>query len=439
MNLFQLFRFTWAGCVSWLFGRKGNSESALVFRSFFSRTNFIRPPGDARRFFACERSLFSAIGNLWKGGAAAVHGHGPLHLHNSSYGAPVWRAYLHARTGHHFTGSSLVFDFRGGEGIGAKLRLTFALFFLYPLLRILCWNAASRLNALGLPGAFVSAANMRNRMRRGKVRKVYFTGPYDPEANYFSVSLMRAGIEVCLVVSGTPLSRFLDTMVADELLLTNPYQEEELHRFRETIKVTKHSVHPPLTYLSFIHEYKLKERQSPPCTIGIYTSGIWKRKEKGIFFDSQVEAKEKVIFSAVDEFLSGNKEVNVTVYLHPVEKKEEADYRKAVDHYLGWIGNRARFGFAPAAHRTDHHYHSTDLAVIPVSNTISERLFCGYKVLIVPYGGEFPFPGSSLYPVSASTKEEIVQKVKELLGIGTADYFARFGLDKYRYTAFNNI
>src|SRR5688572_11249868 len=276
MNSFQLLRFTYSGCLACLRGKKDLSDKSLAFSSLFGRTNFILPSTDAARLMATERKLLNALGKIWRANKAGRPDEGiPLHLHNSVYGAPVWKDFLDSQVAQPIGRSLLVFDFISPRTFSRKLSASFSLLLLYPLLRRLAWSRSCRLNALVLSQAFLVALNLANELEKKGIKKIYYTGFYDPEANYLSLVLKKSGVEVAAAVSGTPLFRFLDTLVADELLLTNYYQKEECGYFSDTIKAAKITVLPPLTYRSFIGQYRGKTLDTPAGTIGIYTSGIW--------------------------------------------------------------------------------------------------------------------------------------------------------------------
>jgi len=215
---------------------------------------------------------------------------------------------------------------------------------------------------------------------------------------------------------------------------------EECKYFNQTIIIDTVKLFPPLNYRNFINIYKGNNIPPPPLTIGIYTSAIWKRKREGIYFDDKVEKSERLIFSSVDEFISENPLVKAVVFFHPAEKRTSIDFEKAVFFYSSQVNNKKSFSFADRSLRTDNCFQETDIAVTPVSNTISERLFSGFKVLIVPFENQtFPILNSPFDLISAKTKLELKSKLKLFLSMNNEDYFKINNLNAYLYSSFDKV
>jgi hypothetical protein len=227
-------------------------------------------------------------------------------------------------------------------------------------------------------------------------------------------------------------------MIADEIILTNPYQEEEIKLFNNTIIVSKAQTQPPLTYKNYLSKYNVKEIETKRNTLGVYTSGIWKRKQLNIFYDKQVEKKEEQIIQAIANLVKLKPELEIIFFLHPIEKHTIEDYESAKKYYYSLLGFTNNILFADLQERNDSNFHKADLGIIPISNVIVERLYAGFKVLIVSFNeNDFPMKGTSLRKICANETNEIVQKGLELLDISTKQYFSQYNLYKYHFKNFD--
>jgi hypothetical protein len=243
-----------------------------------------------------------------------------------------------------------------------------------------------------------------------------------------------------MIVSGTPLFRYLSTILTDQLYLTSMYQLKEVEYYKNTIKAKKVNVLPPINYLELLGHYK--STLLTPFTkgsIGVYTSGIWKRKQEGTYYSPEMERKEFLIFKGLNELLKRKLITRVLFYFHPLEKFSEEDYQKAIGFYLDFFesGLKPRVEFSGRDKNTWNTFNEVDLAVTTVSNTIIDRLFSGYKMLMVPFEEDiFPIKPSGLYNISAFTEEQLVDKTQEFLQMDVGEYFRINKLENYHMEAF---
>jgi hypothetical protein len=353
---------------------------------------------------------------------------GHLHIHNSTAGRDKWQEFL---AGFFPVSASISLrDLTVPGGAAARAMLLADLLFSLPVylfLRIKFPGSAQ--NLLAMPRLLSRLHVMKQRIKKGS--HVYYSGAYEPESNVYAYYLIARGCQVSCFVSGTPLRRYLRMIYCDRLYLSNAYQMEEREIYRKTILADSVSVMPPFSHRDLDY---YSSQSSPAYDVAIYTTGVWKRKEEGIFYDPDVEEKEKTIFRLVDHFITTrNRPLKVVVFCHPVEKRKPADYERARGYYLSQLKHVQAFTFAPAAHSTVKHFGDAAVAVTSISNTLFERLYAGHKTMILRKTGDwFPHSASRLQTISCEGPEDFCLKLESFLDMSADRFFNENGIQEYR-------
>lgn len=407
----------------------------LERQSFYSRHNFILPRSDVNLRWAylrfalkyCKRVLkASAFRNLGAGEYAY------LHVHNSRQGTGTWASFL-GRYGPQRPDISIIKDElierSAATGRLQKLRYAFALF---RMSRHLAGKGCSKLNALMLFDTFLFLCGLHDFVKSNRVHRAVFTGCYEPDSNLASGLLRKRNVPTDMAVSGSPLLWHLKQIVADRLFLTNPYQKEEVAAGVSSTTATEVLVLPSLQSESFLDKYR-GERQKGKG-IAVYTSGIWKRKAGGTFFDEGIGRAEEMIFHVLGRVLS-DPTAEIRIYMHPHERRTLADYESAMTHYRNYFDTTERLHFAAMDSRTDQCFDEEDVAICTVSNIVTERLSVGCKVLLVYPGADFPLTTSGLNMICAKSETEIFSKLTTMLAQSEETYFSVNRLGAYRITA----
>lgn len=316
-----------------------------------------------------------------------------------------------------------------------KIQLIILLIISYPFITLIQKRFSNKLNVLSLPNiisnCFIIKSQVINRFD-----KVYLFGCYKPETNLISLILQKNNIETAFFVSGTPLVYFFQNIVCNELLISNPYQIDEIknkvlkNAHFETFKLLK-----PLKLSSFTNFYSTPP---PSNTIAIYTSGIWKRKKAKLPFIAEMEINESHLFNYLSTFLEKRPHYALTILFHPIEKQNMQDYEYAKKYYQKKLDNKTVIKFEPMSCNTIDLFSKFDVALSIISNTIYERLYCGYKVLFVntEKDGMFPIENSSLFNICVDSYDSFVNKLQTVLNYKTEEYFKELNLEKYHFQGY---
>ena len=268
-----------------------------------------------------------------------------------------------------------------------------------------------------------------------KFERVYLFGAYRPETNLISYKLQQIGIETNIYVSGTPLVYFFQNIICNNMLLSNPYQVDEIN-----YKVLKNPIFDnyfltkPLKAESFRDFYSFN-KTSTNVHLCVYTSGIWKRIENGVSHSEEMGENEDMLFGYLNIFLLDNKHITVRICLHPIEKNNAVDYRRSKEYYMMKLNNQSNISFCNREDITSDSFSTCIVSLSILSNTVYERLFCGHKALIIlkRSNEKFPIKQSTINSIIASNYIEFKSKLKSFLVIDNKMYFINNDIKKYRY------
>lgn len=414
--------------------RISNDVERLVMHSFFTRTDFRVQKYADEKPLALERAFVRSVAGVWSlPSQPPAASDGRLHLHYAEFGKDIWNQYL-SDTFHLNLPRVAKDAFRSADGWSGKVSLTVQLVLFYIFLRPLYSRRFHRRKLLIVPDTYVCICNLLRYTERNRITEVFYTAPFEPDANVISFFLMRNGIRVNMLVSGTPLFRYLKEIYCDKLMVTNAYQQEEVKHFASGIQVGSVEICTPFTWKRFITIYEKLHPEPAPNTFAVYTAGVWKRREKGVYFDPEVEQAEQLIFRTLARYANEeDRNMKLKVYMHPVEKKDRRDYEKAIRIYSEGF-EPGVISFAAPEEQSDHHFHEENVALLSVSNIVSERLFSGFKIILVLIKEQdFPLPDSPLRKAAAYNEEELFDKIKTFTAMPRKEYFSEVRLGKYCY------
>lgn len=420
--------------------RRETKEDKVVFSSFEERVDFTIPAKDYDKPFIFTRYIVKILLKVLKEQFIKPHSQDTAHcdhLHlNTTYSkVSYWNNFITEQHGLDQLRSIAYPEISLALPLKKKIAVIGSLSRLFFLKKKLKRNGRNFLDA---PGLIYTLYKLSEYLRRVNPREVYFTNIYLPAGNIISYWVMKHGFRISAFVSGTPLFRYLQKIVASRLYLSNQYQlEEYTNCFNSTILASEVRVLAPF----YKNELVMNNTFSRPTgkVIGVYTSGIWKRKENGIYYDAQVAEKEQVLIRLLDDFLDRNPEVSVLFFLHPIEKGTGQDYEKARAVYLSGVRNADKFSFASIGQKTIQGFHLCSLAVTSISNTLFERLYAGFKTLIIKKEKDW-FPGdfSQLKKISFISYAEFDALFRQWATAPAKDFFEKNELEDYCAPSFFN-
>lgn len=262
--------------------------------------------------------------------------------------------------------------------------------------------------------------------QNNKILKVYYFCIYENNSNINAILLKKLGIVCCKIPSEVPLIYHNKIIIADELAICFEYQKDEIKRFSETILVD--------TYLNWGPENikKVAElfpngqalNQDSKYTIGYFSSGNSMRQVKGkpeANTDFNPAILEETILKQLNNIIE-NSDYKLLICLHPFEKKEE-NIIQSIEYYNSVL--TCNYSIAPIEKPTFEIHNNINIAVGLFSTILFERIFLGFKTLILPIGLEkyFPLQNSLIKGICITDIDCLKDKLKSDIDLNPYEYF----------------
>lgn len=278
-------------------------------------------------------------------------------------------------------------------------------------------------------------------LQRYKTNYLYYFSPYEKDANWIALLLKHNSIFCHKIPSSNPVKNAYSCVIADKFSFTAPFQLFEYASLKKNWIVGSFDILPNFGAQNLLNHTIEKKGNASVKSIGIYTRGIWLRKKRGDSFLGVGEDKaEENMLSFIKEFLLSQPEyITVYVLLHPTEKRTPEQYCESVNYYKDFF-ETINVQFVDAKTPSYELFNQFDLGIASVSSVMFERLFCGYKCLLVPVGITVKlYEDPNLENIIAHTKEDFFSKTSEILNFSNSDYFETFSLKDYRLTQTKEI
>jgi hypothetical protein len=277
----------------------------------------------------------------------------------------------------------------------------------------------------------VENAMLLSLISRYKLKTCYFFSIYEKDANLTAYLLMKSGVKVIKIPSEVPFYFFNTTIICDQLIICNAYQFGEKEYYKESILCDSTEMWGPERVTDFYSIYKNKNYAIRRNAIAFYSTASWVREKEGHLDQGTGMVKnEKLLLEYLKEYLRNSDQIKLIIYPHPKEKKNIEATRK---HYRELLQDLS-FEFSDFKELSAATFYNAELAVAFNSTLIHERLYFGFKTLILPLDHPgFPIEGSSFRNICAYSKEELFSKVDMALQQTEEEFFQTNGLQNYRF------
>jgi len=239
-------------------------------------------------------------------------------------------------------------------------------------------------------------AGLKNVLEELKINQLYDFAPYLIDSNFAYCFCKSESLIYAKLPSPGPLSTHHHILFCDDLILSSPYQFEELTTLPNVSFSTQQKWIPEYGF-TYIDQYREDLSEAPIKTIGYYSHGGWLRKSEGHADDGlNIPQAEAQLLTDLAAILKSEKLFKLIVFPHPREKKE-AVWEQTQAHYQTYFGELTNVEIVQQSVQTSKAFNQVDIAVAAFSTILYERLFCGFKTFIGNYGmNHFPMPNSSL-------------------------------------------
>lgn len=268
-------------------------------------------------------------------------------------------------------------------------------------------------------------------VRKFKLKKCYFFSIYEKDANLAACLLMKEKTEVIKIPSEVPFYFFNRTIICDKLIICNAYQYDELKEYKDTLIYRETEFFGPERVTDFYTVYKDKSYTMARKTIGFYSTASWVREKEGhIDQGTSMVENEALLLGYLKKYLTQHPEYKLIIYAHPKEKSEKYLSETKI-HYKELLGD-VNFEFAEFSALSAASFFNAELAVAFNSTLVHERLYFGFKTLILPLNHPgFPVRNSSFNNICSYKEEELFLKMDKALQQSEDEFFEKNGLSNY--------
>lgn len=217
---------------------------------------------------------------------------------------------------------------------------TLLLFFLMPILSTWCFFSSRRMNIALLYDELAEATQLRRLLKIENIRTLYFFSPFEKDSNALYLVLKKREITIIKIPSPNLLSIHHKQVLTDILVLSSPYQQDELELFCNSIRSKKIQHWLPEQYFSYSDVYK---NCSTPVlkTIGYYSHATWVRQQEDhVNTGAGDHESEEELLHVLSSFLKKHSDFHLTIFLHPREKKL-VEFPEVEKHYQEYFSGSA--------------------------------------------------------------------------------------------------
>lgn len=266
------------------------------------------------------------------------------------------------------------------------------------------------------------------------IMNFYYFDAYERDSPFLCYLLKKAiNIKISIIPSNSPISSHYSLVIADEFLITAPYQLNEYQKLKKNwIGEISTVIWPPFGYNETT--IKKKQQRTFQYQLGFLSSAFALRKHLGHNMHGvgvAEMAESKLIYSLVKIIIE--KGYSMLIFLHPLEKRNEENLAFSLNYYRNLFGDAVEFSDFSKSSKAC--YDNVEICVSGCSSSQFERLFGGFKTIIAPMGElDNYFLDDSLIPIIANTHLELLALIDKYARCSEYEFFSNKDLKKYHWS-----
>jgi len=275
---------------------------------------------------------------------------------------------------------------------------------------------------------YVELVNLIKIIKKEEVKTLYYYSIYEKDSNISSIALQNRGVRVNKITSLTPL-KFWNSIIiaADKLILCDMNQLDEVEEYKSTIQADVIEVWGPETIAgSAAHYLNGVKYDTNKDVIGFYSTAAYIRAMQGDVDHKNSARNEDLVKAYLAEYLEANPAKRLIVFPHPREKRVE-NKKLVEDHYCSFF-NGLNYTIYDSHLSSSLCFDAVDLGLAMYSSVMYERVYFGFKCLMMPGEDGLELPGKALNYICAKSKEELFAKADLFSNLTVLEYFEKTGL-----------
>lgn len=267
-------------------------------------------------------------------------------------------------------------------------------------------------------------------LKKSNVKEVYYFFPFENDANFNGLVIMKSGLKVIKVPGPNSLNRFHQFMIADKVALCTGFQIEQAEKLKIQWHVKQILKWPLYDFQEILaHENKKLYEYK----IGLISSGIWRRQELGLQSLEKGDFESEItLINWLKDYFDKSIQNRLFIFLHPIEKKDAATFEKAKRYYSKKFEGVELF-FMDSNAPSYKSFQKVEITVASHSTANLQRLYLGYKVIYTPVNFVNKlFESTKLERLCCYSKTEFYNLIDSTLGMSEDEYFNIFEIENYR-------
>lgn len=285
----------------------------------------------------------------------------------------------------------------------------------------------------------VECFNLIKTLKQNNIWYLYYFSIYENDANLVAYLLQKQGIKINKIASEVPLTFWNKTVLSSELSLCFKYQEEEVKFYANTMFIEKTNLWIPELSYEAPRKYIDNNFTMTKGTIGFYSSANWLRQfmgDKSLGLN-ETENEDQLLKDLLS-YTEQKKELALLIYLHPLEKKAET-WQLVQEHYSSAVG-RSNVRISDPKKRSADFFEEAEIGVALYSTILFERIFFGFKTLLMPLGyDDFPLKHSTLSNICIIDSKSLCAKLNLSLAQSNENFFSENNLKGYAKENFSHF
>ncbi len=216
-----------------------------------------------------------------------------------------------------------------------------------------------------------------------KPENVWIPNVSDTMQSMLVVLCKNENIKTITIANDLPFTFHKKHLIADDLVLNNPHQIDELKTFSSNVfgEVSNAISQDVFEYQQLTQNFTRTPQVVNSQTIGVCVSGYWLRKTKGRFYDKlkEFETAEEALIKKMIILKSENPNIELIWLFHPVELLQIDD---AINYYVNNFPETALWN-STFKRKSWNYFNQVNLVVSVISTLTYTRLFMGYKAIFV--------------------------------------------------------
>ena len=277
-------------------------------------------------------------------------------------------------------------------------------------------------------------------MKRNNKSYLFYFFPFENDANFSALLLMKNNIKVHKVPGPNSLFHNHKMFISDTVSFCSKFQLNQYEKIKVNWRVDSIQSWPLYGFKSLLpYLNKFEQHSNYKFNLGFISSGIWRREElKKIPIKRADFSSEKKLIEFIKNYCFSRKIKEIFIFLHPIEKNDQLTYENSISFYENEFSN-IKCHFPKYEQESYESFDLVETTLAAHSSANLQRLFSGYKTLYALFDYELNmFKDSELENISFLDEKSLASSLDKVIKMSETKYFTDYKLYSYTYKEFSN-